>query len=109
MTSILRLPLRAMRTRITLLVAQDAPDALGGAQRSWVSGAQRWAYVVPQPDAAKIRSPSSASGNGRLRLVLRRQGDSKPQRLSWRGDVYVVLQAHDVPEQDMQQWICEKM
>lgn len=109
MTIILRLPLRAMRTRITLLVAQDTPDGLGGFQRLWVSGSQRWAYAVPQPDAARTRSRAPAGGKGRLRLVIRRQSGALPQRFRWRGEVYLVLQSHDVPEQDMQQWICEKI
>ncbi len=108
MTKILRLPLRALRTRITLLEAQDVPDVLGGVTRQWVSGAQRWAYVVPQP-VARIRGSVPVSNNGRLRLVLRRQAQIPPKRLVWHGHTYAVLQSHDVPEQDMQQWICERI
>ncbi len=111
MTTILRIPLRAMRTRITLLLPTDVPDGMGGVQRAWELGPQRWAYVVLQPISNRSRANAPTSGDGRLRLVLRRLPGAldRTLRLRWRGHDYVILQQHDVPEQDIQQLICERL
>ncbi|MEE9347596.1 MAG: phage head closure protein [Robiginitomaculum sp.] len=84
-----------LRTRLGIYAPQITPDALGGAQTSWVLSAQAWAHIKPH-------NSTDRGENGRAAVtqtyrVTIRHLDNFPERarLIWGDKILRVITASD--------------